>query len=105
VVSARRQKSDFVKVSTGQLAQKVRDGQVARFHRATSPSRKVRARVKDRLDRIAELIDAPLHRQPHRYEDRELSELHAMIFEELRMLRERTDSWERFIGSLRKGFQ
>ena len=43
VVSARRQKSDFVKVRDGQLAPKRLELiPESRFHRATSPSRKVR---------------------------------------------------------------
>jgi hypothetical protein len=57
--------------------------------------------MEDRLDRIAKLIDTAAYAG----EVGELKDLHLMILEELRMLREKTDSWDRFIGSLRKEFQ
>ncbi len=54
--------------------------------------------MNDRLDRIEHLISIRnVHADDH--------ELFELILEELKMLRQRTDAWERFIGSLRKEFQ
>jgi hypothetical protein len=66
-----------------------------------SGSEEGRGTVKDRLDKIGALIETAAYAG----EVGELKELHLLILEELKMLRERTDSWERFIGSLRKEFQ
>jgi hypothetical protein len=57
--------------------------------------------MRDRLEVIAELIE----RAQYVGEISELQNLHLLILEELKMLREKTDSWDRFIGSLRKQFQ
>jgi hypothetical protein len=54
--------------------------------------------LKDRLEMIEYMIGC---RNIHADD----GDLFKLILEELKMLRGRTDSWERFIGSLRKEFQ
>ena len=76
--------------------------------------------MNDRLDRIEHLISIRnVHADDHELFELILEELKMLrqrtdawerfagsqILEELKMLRQRTDAWERFIGSLRKEFQ
>lgn len=53
---------------------------------------------KDRLDRIEHMI---LSRNIHSDD----GELFQLLLEELRLLREKTDQWERFLGSLKESFR
>jgi hypothetical protein len=52
----------------------------------------------DRLEYLAELIRAP---EPERTPEN-LYRIHEMILEELRMLRGRTDVYERLVNALRR---
>jgi hypothetical protein len=54
--------------------------------------------VKDRLDVMAEIL-------PQIRLSASSQKFFELLLEELRMQRDRTDQWERFIGSLRKEFQ